>query len=372
MKTLAFSILAITIFYPPVTRGQIDAQFCTGLDVDGIEDDWLSCSSPESTFTLQQVGIPGSHSIPDGLKVRVAHDDANVYVIAKVKGDYYFNLTAGNTFSHSSAVMWSVGTKAIMFNMGGCPLPSAATVGASGLYDCPNYQSFCASNMSQCDCSDYMVDVWHMETASPGALPGVTYPLRVPNFGGGDTSSISYDPAIYPYQTVVERLFSGDDHTSNSDDEYSVHPCLRSDDGSSSSHLSPYKVSGIIYKNQLKYAWSHTAINSYQYPFADQGSEGWYTYEFSRSKMSFENTDANFTTAEPQYFAYAYWTPVSTTEGWGDANHYVAPSNFEFATVTLAELSLSLTSSGNTNHVFQNMWLITIMMIVCVFLIQRN
>jgi hypothetical protein len=364
MKTSLFTILVLFLFFLNAgeVAGQIQAHHCTGLDVDGTDDDWLSCSSPENTFTLRQVGIPGSLAINNGLKVRIAHDDVNFYVLARVKGDYYFNLTNGNTFSHSSSVMWRVGSRAIMNNMGGCPLPSAAAIGASSSYDCTAYKAFCQHNASLCNCADYMVDVWHMETASPGALPGVLYPLRVPNFSGGSSSSVNYDPSTNPYQTVVERLISGNDHTSNSDDEYSVHPCLRADDGSSSAHLRSYKLNNTIYQNQLKYAWSHTALNSYMYPFASQGSPGWYTYEFSRPKRSLENTDANFSTSAIQYFAFAYWTPVSTSEGWGDANHYVAPDNFNFATVTLAEQTIA--GSGATGH-FTKVHVI-ISVIICV------
>ena len=58
------------------------------------------------------------------------------------------------------------------------------------------------------------------------------------------------------------------DHTSNTDDEYSVHPCLCDDDGSRKTHLNPYHIQGTNYRNQLKYVWSHTAIDSYQYPFS--------------------------------------------------------------------------------------------------------
>jgi len=41
----------------------------------------------------------------------------------------------------------------------------------------------------------------------------------------------------------------------------------------------------------LKYAWSHTAIDCYAYPFAP---DGWYTYEFSCPLCSQENTDMQF------------------------------------------------------------------------------
>lgn len=80
-----------------------------------------------------------------------------------------------------------------------------------------------------------------------------------------------------------------------------------------------------------------TAIDSYQYPFTTQaqGANGWYTYEFSRPLYSPENTDANFTTSQTLEFAFAFWTPKSINEGWGDSNHYVAPGTIQFGSLTL-------------------------------------
>ena len=104
-----------------------------------------------------------------------------------------------------------------------------------------------------------------METSSPGALPGVTYPLRVPNVfpAGGSYESLGYAPeGDGQWQTSVERLSSGNDHTSNTDDEYSVHPCLRDNDGSGKVHLNPYRIQGTNYRNQLGVTLPLTAIST--------------------------------------------------------------------------------------------------------------
>ena len=91
-------------------------------------------------------------------------------------------------------------------------------------------------------------------------------------------------------------------------------------------------MTSVHYRNQLKYAWSHTAINTYAYPFATLAADGWYTYEFSRSLSSQENTDVKFEVGRSFNFSVAFWTP-SGDEEWDDADHYVAPASFQFATV---------------------------------------
>ena len=172
----------------------------------------------------------------------------------------------------------------------------------------------------------------------------------------GSYESLGYEPeGLGQWQTAVERLSSGNDHTSNTDDEYSVHPCLRDDDGSRKAHLSPYRNQGTNYRNQLKYAWSHTAIDSYQYPFSTQaqGTNGWYTYELSRPLDSLENTDANFTTSQTLEFAFAFWTPKSINEGWEDSNHYVAPGDFQFGSLTLVP------SSSTPTVQLPSVWIVT-------------
>ena len=317
-----------------------DATYCVGLDVDGTTGEWDSCDAPEITMDMSQVGQPGRDRLTGALRVRFAHDGTNIYVLARVRGDYHFNLTAGNGFAHSVAVMWQVGENATMFNMGGCTPPRPP---GSGPNNCSAIQSMCAVAGSNAQCGNCdasrLTDIWHMETASPGAIPGVQYPWRGPIvFPNSENtySSFGYQPeGLGQYQPAVERLFNGNDHTSNTDDEFSVHPCLRGDDGDRANHFSSFRLNNTSYGNQLRYAWSHTAINSYRYPFGPIGASGEYIYEFSRPLVTNENTDKQFQVGENASFSFAFWIPPTIGEEWEDANHYVAPSNFEFGTVML-------------------------------------
>ena len=176
--------------------------------------------------------------------------------------------------------------------------------------------------------------IWHIETGEPGSIPGVQYPYREPivfTNDGGTYSSLGYDPTgLGQYQPSVGRLFSGDDPTSNSDDEFAVHPCLRYDDGHSSAI-----VEGTRYRNQIRFAWSHTAIDSNMYPFGTIGTDGEYIYEFSRPLVTNENTDAQFQVGQTASFGFAFWIPPAIGEEWEDANHYVAPPGLQFGTVQL-------------------------------------
>lgn len=337
------SLVLATLFFYAVcsVSGQIEATFCLGLDVDGVADEWESCNAQEQTMTLRQVpDVPDSteDKIIDGIRFRFAHDGTNVYLLAVVKGPYYFNLTAGNRFSNAIAVMWKVGKDATMFNMGGCSVPTPPD--ASGPYDCEKIKENCDLEPTDCSCNTSLVDVWHLETGRPGAIPGVLYPYRGPVVHPNDAGSyrtLGYDPErLGMYQPSVQRLFSGDDPTSNSDDEFAVHPCLREDDGSSRSRVRSHRRSqGVFYRNQLRFAWSHTAINSHEYPFGPIGGSGYYIYEFSRPLVTNENTDVQLQVGISAQFALAFWMPPSIGEEWGVSAHYVAPPDFQFGTLNL-------------------------------------
>ena len=326
----------------------VNAPYCVGLDVDGNAEDWDSCSSPQTVLSMRQIGFAGagSDSVTDAVRVRFAHDGTHIYVLTQINGSYFFNLTGSNGRSHSFAFMWKVGEDATVFNMGGCMIANIADQ-----FDCDAVKNACAN--SQCNCEGHMVDVWHMETSSPGALPGVQYPWRGPNVfpnSEGSFSSFGYDPTVNVtgmYQPSVERLFSGNDHTSNSDDEFSVHACLRGDDGSNEPHLLNYRrVNENTYRNQLRYAWSHSAIDSYQYPFGTNGNDGVYTYEMSRPLRTNENTDAQFNVGQDAFYAVAFWIPPEVGGEWTDAGHYVAPTNFQFGRVTLVAGGATATASA--------------------------
>ena len=338
--------IVILLFLQQFIQGDslIQAPVCTGLDVDGTDDDWYGCSSVETVMGMTQVGLPGNQTVENGVEIQMAHDDTHMYMLLRVRGNYYFDLTAGNGFSHSVAVMWQVVSKATMLDMGGCS-PTGYT---GDVYDCSAIQSYCSDN--DCSCEDYMTDVWHIESASPGAIPGVQYPLRSPVVFPRDGSyqSYAYDPNdLGAYQLGVERLTSGNDHTSNTDDEFAVHPCLRGDDGHSGTHLQPYQMMSVRYRNQLKYAWSHTAINTYAYPFATPAAYGWYIYEFSRPLSSQENTDVKFQIGKSSNFSVAFWIPDGDEE-WGDSDHFVAPASFQFATVEFMNEQSIQQNQGST------------------------
>lgn len=337
MKVIAFlllQLLAVSV-NAQTSAGATTAAYCIGLEVDGTIDDWESCGAPETTLDMTQTGLGGAGTdrLSSALRVRFANDGTNIFVLAQVNAKYYFNLTGANELSHSFAVMWRVGANATMLKMGGCPIP-----GVIDEYDCEAVQSICSSN--QCDCAKYLTDIWHMETSSPGALPGIQYPWRGPIlFTNSENTYSSYGynaEGLGMYQPAVERLFSGNDHTSNSDDEFSVHPCLRDDDSSTKAHLTTFRQTDrYTYRNQLRYAWSHSAITSYRYPFATNGENGTYTFEFSRPLVTNENTDVQFTRNGVAYYSFAFWIPTNFGGGWTAAGHYVAPAQFQFGKVTL-------------------------------------
>ena len=335
---ILLQLLASALVDAQESAPNVVGPYCVGLEVDGAAEEWESCGAREITLDMAQVdeiADVGNERLQGALRVRFANDGTNIYVLAQINAPYFFNLTGGNEMSHSLAVMWRVGASATMFDMGGCPIQ-----GVTDPYDCSAVQNICKSNPSQCDCADYLTDVWHMETSSPGALPGVQYPYRGPILftnSDGIYSSYGYNPQMLgAYQPAVERLFSGNDHTSNSDDEFSVHPCIRDDDASSKDHLSSYLQRDMYtYRNQLRYAWSHSAINSYQYPFASNGANGTYVFELSRPLMTNENTDVQFSVGGDGYYSFALWVPPEVGSEWTAAGHYVAPTDYQFGKVTL-------------------------------------
>ena len=340
---MQFKLIVVICFLAGVLESTVaqttaTANFCIGLNVDGNGDEWEHCGSPEITMSAIQVGLPDSGVLPGNIRARFAHDTTNMYVLVSIDGDYHLNLTAGNTYAHSMSVMWKVGEDATMRDMGGCVINAPQAVSN---YDCAAVQTYCANNASECSgCRSHMVDVWHIESGNPGSIPGVQYPYRGPlvfPLPDGTYSSLGYEPnGDGAYQPSVERLFNGNDHTSNTDDEFSVHPCLRADDGSSSAHLTNFRINSVRYGNELVYAWSHSAIDSYKYPFAETGASGYYTYEFSRPLSTNENTDAQFSLGGEASFAFAFWIPPAAGVPWGDSNHYVAPAELSFGTLTLS------------------------------------
>ena len=75
-RELAAALVLLAALFSALAQ---EGHFCTGLDVDGVADDWESCSSPESTLSLRQIGLPDSDLLTDSLRVRFAYDDTHVY-----------------------------------------------------------------------------------------------------------------------------------------------------------------------------------------------------------------------------------------------------------------------------------------------------
>ena len=327
------------------STGETTASYCIGLDVDGTADEWDSCEAPEITLDMVQVNLPRNDLLRGVLRVRFAHDGTNIYVLAKIQGNYHFNLTADvDGFAHAVSVMWKVGENAIMNDMGGCspPMPPSGNP-----YDCPAIQALCANTGTNIQCGNCdasrLTDIWHVETDDIGALPGVQYPWRGPIVfpnSDGTYNSLGYQPEeLGQYQPAVERLFSGNDQTGNSEDEFAVHPCLRGDDGMRSNAFSTFQLRNVTHRNQIRYAWSHTAIDSFMYPFGTIGASGQYTYEFSRPLVTNENTDVQFQVGQNASFAFAFWIPPGVGERWQEPDHYLAPSTIQFGTVMLKPMA---------------------------------
>ena len=157
---------------------QLVAPFCTGIDADGTDDDWLTCSAEPTTMDLRQSGS-NPQTLQNALRVRFAHDNSHIYVLAEVDADYYFQLGFSqmeNRLTHAFSVMWRIGESATMQDMGGCPIP-----GLSDQTDCDAADVICdANNGADCECSDYLTDIWFVKHAFQGIIPGAQYPLRIP------------------------------------------------------------------------------------------------------------------------------------------------------------------------------------------------
>ena len=316
---------------------QVVAPFCTGIDADGTDDDWLTCSAQPMTMDLRQSDSI-QRTLQSALRVRFAHDNSHIYVLAEVDADYHFQLGFSereNRLTHAFSVMWRIGEDATMQDMGGCPIP-----GLNDQTDCDIADAICDANSgTDCECSDYLTDVWYAKHGAQGIIPGAQYPLRIPII----TTDLNDTHRNYAYnvtyQASLERLYSGNDPTGNVDDEYAAHTCLRNEDGARDAdapRFDQYVLDGTQYRNQFRYAWSHTALNSRAFPFGTIGASGTYTYEYSRPLRTRENTDVQFNVGEDAYFSFAFWIPTNETTPYAPADHYLAPVPFVFGTVTLS------------------------------------
>ncbi len=122
-----------------------------------------------------------------------------------------------------------------------------------------------------------MVDIWHWELdCGPGEISG----------GQG--------------------VAGGDDEACNFDDEYSLTPEMREDDGGGDE---PNEAA----ENSLVGSWSHSA--------AELGGDGTWTFEMARPLNTGDPQDAQFEAAGEAKLVLAWWDPRESSEGWSDAGH---------------------------------------------------
>ncbi len=144
--------LALTLAFasPAAADVSVSAPNFNGIVVDGFADDWTNI--PGVTLTLIRP-LATAQRLVDGLTVKVAHDDANVYVLASIKDDFDYNAT-DHERSGSIAVLWQID-------------PAATPDMGGGLGN---------------------VDIWHWELDTG---PGV--PVGGPNYTGGNDPVGNFD-----------------------------------------------------------------------------------------------------------------------------------------------------------------------------------
>ncbi len=142
--------LALAFSSPAVADLAYSAEKINGIIVDGLADDWSGVSG--LTISLVNPFSP-SEQMVDGLTVKVAYDDANLYMLALVDDDFNYNAT-DHKKSGAIAVQWQIDSTATT-EMGG------------GLGN---------------------VDIWHWELDS-----GPFEPAGGPTFGTGNDPEGNFD-----------------------------------------------------------------------------------------------------------------------------------------------------------------------------------
>ena len=93
---LLFSVSFLTV--PAYADVDITAVQHTGITIDGLTGDWAGV--PGTTITLVQP-YATDQRIEDGLEIKVAYDDSNIYVLAVISDDFDYNVTE----HHNSAAI---------------------------------------------------------------------------------------------------------------------------------------------------------------------------------------------------------------------------------------------------------------------------
>jgi hypothetical protein len=129
---MSMALLSVTTVSADV---QLTAVKHTGITIDGLIGDWDGV--PGTTITMIQP-MSTDNRMVDGLELRVAYDDANIYVLAIISDDFDYNVT----HHHNSAAL------AVLFAVDEAATPEMG--GGAGY-----------------------VDIWHWELdTGPGVVAG--------------------------------------------------------------------------------------------------------------------------------------------------------------------------------------------------------
>ncbi len=107
--------LLLTLATPATADVDYNANVFHGIVVDGLADDWASI--PGTTLTMIRP-LATSERLTDALTVKVAYDDANIYVLVLMEDDFDYNATADHHLSGALAVLWQIDAAATP-DMGG-------------------------------------------------------------------------------------------------------------------------------------------------------------------------------------------------------------------------------------------------------------
>jgi hypothetical protein len=236
----------------PIT---IDGDASDWADVEGtavmLEQLDLSLLPPEQADEIEFGPIE-----PIEVQFKVANDADNIYMLVEAPTAYVYGGSADmHKFSPAIAVQAKIE-------------PEAST--------------HMGSEEADLIASTGMVDIWHWELdCGPGELSG----------GGASAEGV---------------VAGGNDEPCNMDDEYSLTPDMREDDGGGDE-------ANETAENSLLGSWSHSA--------AEVGGDGTWVFEMARPLSTGDSQDANWEAGGVAELVLAWWDPNETLEGWTDAGH---------------------------------------------------
>ncbi|KAL7477409.1 hypothetical protein ACHAW6_003213 [Cyclotella cf. meneghiniana] len=209
IRLCLIGLLPTTVDWPQTSFSHstsVDSITCVPVDtaptIDGDTSDWSSVESFETPLT----GALSSTEYPHGnghVTVRCVYDEDRIYLLYEVPGPYRFD-SADYHKCASISTMFKMGSEAMLYNMGNCPMATAS----------------CPTNSDEC--SDYKVDIgghWELATTEMGVKYGMS-------------------------------SGSGLDTVAGKHDAYSVSPVCRVEDDDANA------------ANEWEGAWLHTSPNS--------------------------------------------------------------------------------------------------------------